>query len=45
MIDKFFVYGFKKTLMKHARQLILQKECSRLWFDWFAPLFTRLKQA
>jgi len=32
-------------LVKHARQLILQLGCSRPWFDWFASLFTRLKQA
>ena len=32
-------------LVKRSRKFILQLGCSRPWFDWFASLFTRLKQA
>ncbi len=39
------VVFMSSRIVKHARQLILQLGCSRPWFDWFASLFTRLKQA
>ena len=32
-------------LIKHARALVLQLGCARPWFDWFASMFMRLKQA